>query len=493
MAVHFTRTLRARNIMSSAAGVAVAVLGASMARADVSGFGGSTNTGWQLNANAAATTAGVPNVAGTGTTADVLQITSTAAGESTSYWNTTAQSVTNFVAAFTYTDVSTNGADGFSFVLQNQGTNALGGSGGNIGYTGITTAAGDVFNTYSGNSGSGSGYNATVTAGNPIFAPTPGGVNIDSGHAINVTLSYRQADNAMVETLTDTVTNATYTRAYRGIDIQSAVGSNTALIGFTGGTGGATSNQTITNFTYTTGSAPAPPVAAFQPINAMGYNQNMIISKASGGSLVTATMDGGTAKTGNTFYELGVNTGSSATGLPAGGAIFGSANDANHVFKFQSYSGNNAVMLDSSNTTGTLTLGGTTSYSALSFLLSEGNGGSTFNAVIHFVGAPDQTYTGIAPDWFNGSPIAFDANGRETLAGGFGNVGSGNPRLYQADITLTDTTDPISSIDLSFVPTTNGTNRTAIFGLSGISTPEPASLSLMGLGALGLLARRRRA
>ena len=55
--------------------------------------------------------------------------------------------------------------------------------------------------------------------------------------------------------MTDANTNATFTRVYRGIDIQSQVGAATALIGFTGGTGALNQTQTVTNFHYTPGAA----------------------------------------------------------------------------------------------------------------------------------------------------------------------------------------------------------------------------------------------
>jgi hypothetical protein len=48
-------------------------------------------------------------------------------------------------------------------------------------------------------------------------------------------------------TLTDTVTNATFTASH-AIDIPSTVGSNTAFVGFTVGT---VSTQNILNWTYT--------------------------------------------------------------------------------------------------------------------------------------------------------------------------------------------------------------------------------------------------
>ena len=50
-------------------------------------------------------------------------------------------------------------------------------------------------------------------------------------------------------TLTDIVTNATFT-ASEAIDIPSTVGANTALVGFTAGTGGTVSIQDVLSWTY---------------------------------------------------------------------------------------------------------------------------------------------------------------------------------------------------------------------------------------------------
>jgi hypothetical protein len=50
-------------------------------------------------------------------------------------------------------------------------------------------------------------------------------------------------------TLTDTVTNATFT-ASQAINIPSTVGADTAWAGFTAGTGGTVSTQEILTWTY---------------------------------------------------------------------------------------------------------------------------------------------------------------------------------------------------------------------------------------------------
>src|SRR5947209_7531538 len=80
---------------------ALAIVGlVSSAYGQVTGFGGSSATGWTPNADAASITAGVPNVSGTGTLSDVLTLTTPANSQASSYWFNTPQSVNNFVANF---------------------------------------------------------------------------------------------------------------------------------------------------------------------------------------------------------------------------------------------------------------------------------------------------------------------------------------------------------------------------------------------------------
>jgi hypothetical protein len=472
--------------------LALSLSGTSILEAQITGFGGSGMTGWTPNANSFSSAAGVPNVSGTGTLADVLNLTTASGSEASSYWFNTPQSITNFSESFTYTDNSTNGADGIAAVWQNVGTNALGGGGGSLGFANLASSAGLAINIFSGNSGSGSQYNDTIAAGAPAVTPTPGGVNIDLGHPINVTLSYKESDGALTETMTDTTTNATFTRVWRGISIQGQVSSTTAFVGLTGATGGVNAAQSVTNFQFNPGGASATPVARITPISVSGYNQNMVISAANGSANVTATMDGGTAKSGDTYYEKGVNAGSTSAGLPRAGVVFGSATDTNHTFVFapNGPGQNDALMLDTAHTTGTLTLTSPAIYSALSLLVAGANGGGNINVTVNYAGGGTQTATISAPDWFNNSGIAIDANGRATTALGFDSTTSGNPRIYQQDITLTDTTDAVTSVGVTW-PLTTGGNRAAVFGLSGQPVPEPASLVLLSLGAIGLLVRRR--
>ena len=210
---------------------------------------------------------------------------------------------------------------------------------------------------------------------------------------------------------------------------------------------------------------------------------------------VTATMDGGAAKTGNTWYEQSRNAAAPTTGLPHPGAVVSLA-DATASFLLQPYTGNHALLLDSAATTGMLTLGAPGQYSALSLLTSSGNGSGTLTLGLQFedlgpgIELPGTTPS---PDWFNANPIAINSNGRVVATTGvFANVNGNNPRLYQENITLPAEAARRILTAVNITWTGSGANtHTAIFALSGTPVAEPGAMCLLGLAATALLGRRR--
>jgi hypothetical protein len=215
------------------------------------------------------------------------------------------------------------------------------------------------------------------------------------------------------------------------------------------------------------------------------------------GSAVTASMDGGTAKTGNTWYEQGRNAAAPTTGLPHAGVATSTA-DVTASFLLAPYNANHALLLDSGITSGTLTLAAPAKYSALSLLTGSGNGSGTLRLTLQFTDtAPPITIAApvTSPDWFNATPVAINANGRVVATTGvFANVSSGNPRLYQENVTLPAEAAgrELSAVNISW--TGSGANtHSAIFALSGTLVPEPGAIGLLGLAAVAALTRRRRA
>ncbi len=76
---------------------------------------------------------------------------------------------------------------------------------------------------------------------------SPSGINMESGHLMKATLTYN--GSVLMETVTDTVTGATYRTSYSA-NIPALVGGNTAYVGFGGSTGSATVTQNIGSWTY---------------------------------------------------------------------------------------------------------------------------------------------------------------------------------------------------------------------------------------------------
>jgi len=153
----------------------------------------------------------------------------------------------SFTVQFTYQAAGERAADGITFAFQNEAADAIGGIGGDLGYVGISpnTAAYQInlYDAYV----QGSNFVTTNSSGNYLSTDP---VNFNSGNPIEVNLTFDPSNNSMVETLTDSSTNETYTRTHYDIDLSTLLGAS-SYIGFTGGDGGATSIQTVTDFSMT--------------------------------------------------------------------------------------------------------------------------------------------------------------------------------------------------------------------------------------------------
>lgn len=289
--------------------------------------------------------------------------------------------------------------------------------------------------------------------------------------------------------------------------------------------------------------------AAITPLNATGWTQDMVVEASAVNdptthykTNATATLDAGTVFTtatagADTWYEQGLNT-NHALGLPAGAgtvtardalpyafsikvgtktatAFSGGMGGQTPTLTLQPYAGNNAILLDATHTTATLTLATPTAYTGLIVFGATGNGGGALandqvNLTLHFSdGTPDLTLNNAVTmgDWFGNSPIAIDTQGRVAPGNGsFDNhpdtaTAIGNPRILEWPALLVGAdgnlnTHPISSIDFNYAGSTATTNNShiSIMAVDGSTdVPEPASLGLLGLIGFGLLARRRHA
>lgn len=146
-----------------------------------------------------------------------------------------------------------NGADGMVFVLQTAGTNAIGESGGGIGFNGFDPSFGVEFDTWQNNkygdpfgdhiafvSNGFVSHNAPTALGGPVLA-TANGSNIEDGQDHVVSIQWSPAESLV------TVFFDCEERLSAEVDLIGSIfgGETEVTFGFTGSTGGASNNQTV--------------------------------------------------------------------------------------------------------------------------------------------------------------------------------------------------------------------------------------------------------
>jgi hypothetical protein len=233
--INATTTIHAMAIASGYSMSAVST--STITIAGISYANGFSNAGLVLNGSAA--------INGTR-----LRLTNGTVSEAASAWSIAPVNVQTFTNDFTF-QLTTPNADGFMFVIQNTGTAALGTDGGSLGYAkAIGKSVGVKFDLYN---NSGEGTNSTGLYLNGAAPTVPavtlgGGVSLHSGDILKVHMTYNGTTLAM--NITDTANTALSFTTTWTVNIPSTVGGNTAYVGFTAGTGGATATQDIVTWSY---------------------------------------------------------------------------------------------------------------------------------------------------------------------------------------------------------------------------------------------------
>lgn len=205
------------------------------------------------------------------------------------------------------------------------------------------------------------------------------------------------------------------------------------------------------------------------PLTQASYNQDIVVEHTAPhipSQPTTASMDNGTNNTGDGWYEVGFDTAAPTTGVPVAGSTFASASFSNHSYTMApNYATNDVVFIDASVTSGNITFNSPVACTALSFLTSSGNGAVTINYTAQHADGTSETGSFSTQDWFSGGGQAVTVNGRldvQSLA--VNSVNSGDPKIYTADVTLTDTTSAVTNLVLTY---SSGGGHACIFAVSG--------------------------
>lgn len=188
--------------------------------------------------------------------------------ESGAAWYAVPVNVQNFTTNFTIQPMTSNpsNVEGITFTIQNQNpassdSSSIYVSGGpytvgvnqtGLGYQGILNSAVVAFAVYNGSNAGQIGFytgGAAPTGSSVDLSSAGSKLNLQSNHPFAVTLNYNGTTLAM--TVTDTVTNASYTNSW-AINIPATVGGNTAYVGFTSATGWYVAAQNVLSWTYAT-------------------------------------------------------------------------------------------------------------------------------------------------------------------------------------------------------------------------------------------------
>lgn len=286
-----------------------------------------------------------------------IQLTTMTQQSANNIWYRTPVSVQAFTTTFTWTVTCPASpalcGDGMGFMIMSDpnstpaGFTYSGYSGGQLSWSQCTGTGNtkcqainsvlvkfDLYDDQTGSPGANltgfySGGTYPQAPNDPQYSMASSGINMQSGHLMRATLTYN--GSVLSEAVTDTVTGATYTKSYTGINIPSAVAGNTAYVGFGGGTGGAYATQNLKSWTYTVQSSGQAAPPTFSPGGGTyAESQSATLSSASSGSVIcynatgTPKTNGSNGCASGTLYTGPVSVSSSETMYAvAGGSGYG--------------------------------------------------------------------------------------------------------------------------------------------------------------------------
>jgi hypothetical protein len=195
------------------------------------------------------------------TSGNKLRLTDSVLYEARSVWRSTPVAIGQFKSTFSYRASSGDSADGFCFVIQNGPTTALGNDGLSLAYEGIDHSGAACFNLYNHHAyGSKFGFatNGEEPPTNTDMAP----IDLHSGHLFHLTVKYDGSE--LYCGISDATDRRKVFSVTKKVDLAAALGSDTAIVGFTASTGDHASTQDITSWDFS-GSPLSPPTIVNEP------------------------------------------------------------------------------------------------------------------------------------------------------------------------------------------------------------------------------------
>ena len=335
-------------------------------------------------------TSGTMDLLGSATlNGSVLQLTDGGTSEAAAAWFYNSRygdgqlelNIQAFTTDFTFqiTPASTTTADGFTFTIQGSSPSAIGPSGGGLGYgpdspsgtAGIPSSVAVKFDLYS-NQGEGTDSTGLYTNGasptTPAVDMTSSGVNLHSGDPMHAHITYD--GTTLTLTLTDVTTNASFTTSW-AVNIPTIVGGNVAYVGFTAGTGGNASVQSIQSWTFTSGTVQTTATPIFSPgTGSYTSAQTVTISDSTAGAVIYYTTDGTTPTTSSTRYTGAITVSSTET-VQAMAVAVGYLQSAVASATYSISSGN-TINLGAGFTSGAMVLNGNAKLSGTRLRLTDG-------------------------------------------------------------------------------------------------------------------------
>lgn len=180
-------------------------------------------------------------------TSNELRLLNNAASAKGTAYHTDKVPVGSFNTEFEFAVTSPSSpADGLTFLIQNYAPTAVGNHGSGLGCVGIPKSVA-IKLEYWGTSSTGV-YSKTAAGGETQSTfQLPTSLNLGNGNRYNVKASY--SGTALRVIIKNTVTGVTDTRDY-SINIPAILGTSTAYVGFSAGSGGNTSTVRIPFWTY---------------------------------------------------------------------------------------------------------------------------------------------------------------------------------------------------------------------------------------------------